>query len=100
MPIFDFNQNLYQFRRDGYCANPNTAVKGLLFSSKNEELKNKSEFEGVNIYEKNQEFLQEMFDKTSKKSKKQLTKKYKEQRKKSDNMLSYLGPWAGYGQKI
>ena len=57
MPIFDFNQNLYQFRRDGFCANPNTAVKGLLFSSKNDELKNKAELEGVSINENNEEFV-------------------------------------------
>ena len=44
MPIFDFNQNMYQFRRDGYCANPNTDVKGFIFSDKNQELKDQAEF--------------------------------------------------------
>lgn len=34
MPIFDFNQNMYQFKRDGYCANPNADIKGYVFSSK------------------------------------------------------------------
>lgn len=31
MPIFDFNQNMYQFRRDGFCADPNVAIKGFVF---------------------------------------------------------------------
>lgn len=53
MPIFDFNQNLYQFRRDGYTVNPNAEIKGLVFSGKNEELKKKAEEEGVCIDENN-----------------------------------------------
>lgn len=43
MPVFDFNQNLYQYRRDGYAANPNTNIKGYVFSSKLNELKEKVE---------------------------------------------------------
>lgn len=35
MPIFDFNQNLYQFRREGYCPNPNSEIKGYVINSKN-----------------------------------------------------------------
>lgn len=34
MPIFDFNQNLYQFRREGYCPNPNADIKGYVITSK------------------------------------------------------------------
>jgi hypothetical protein len=34
MPIFDFNQNLYQFRSKGYCANPNFNIKGFVVSNK------------------------------------------------------------------
>lgn len=34
MPIFDFNQNMYQFRRDGYTSNPNSNIKGFVFSNK------------------------------------------------------------------
>lgn len=34
MPIFDFNTNLYQFRKEGICANPNFDIKGHVFSSK------------------------------------------------------------------
>ena len=35
---------MYQFRRDGFCANPNTDIKGLVFSQKNRDLKDKAEF--------------------------------------------------------
>ena len=35
MPMFDFNENLYQYRRDGFCSNPNSETKGLIFSNKN-----------------------------------------------------------------
>jgi hypothetical protein len=34
MPIFDFNANMYQFRKDGYCNNPNSAIKGYVYSNK------------------------------------------------------------------
>lgn len=33
MPIYDFNQNMYQFRREGYCPNPNPDVKGYVISA-------------------------------------------------------------------
>lgn len=73
MPIFDFNQSMYEFRRDGYCSNPNTEVKGLVFSERNAELKGLQE--GWN--DKNENFVAEMFDKTSKAHRKEITKQYK-----------------------
>lgn len=37
MPIFDFNQNLYQFRKEGKCPNPNPDIKGYVYNSKGKE---------------------------------------------------------------
>ncbi len=34
LPIHDFNEELYKFRRNGYCADPDESAKGYVFSSK------------------------------------------------------------------
>jgi len=89
---------MYRFRRDGYCADPDTETKGLVFSSKLKQFKEKSELEGEVIDETNPEFLQQLYPKTTKQTKKELTKLYKTMREpKGDDIQSYRGPWAGYG---
>lgn len=61
---------MHRFRKLGYCANPDPAAKGLLFASKNKELKDKVELEGEEIGTNHQEFLEKMYEKTTNKAKK------------------------------
>lgn len=46
LPINDFSQEMYSFRRNGYCADPDSTTKGLVFSTKLKDFKQKSELKG------------------------------------------------------
>jgi hypothetical protein len=32
IPTYDFNQEMYKFKKKGFCANPNVEVKGYVFN--------------------------------------------------------------------
>lgn len=61
LPIHNFNEEMHNFRRLGYCANPDSTTKGLLFAPTYQHLKNKSEFEGEVIDPNHPEFLSTAF---------------------------------------
>jgi hypothetical protein len=70
LPINDFNEEMYSFRKNGFAANPDTTTKGLLFAPTYSHLKNLSEFEGEVITPNHKEFLTNVYDKTTAKHKK------------------------------
>ena len=45
IPTYDFNQEMYKFKKRGFCANPNVEVKGYLFNEN--KLKNISQIEAL-----------------------------------------------------
>jgi hypothetical protein len=71
----DFNKEYISFQTDGYSANPNTNFKGLVFNPYAQpEFNNLTEKLGEQIGEDHPDFINAMFDKTSKKRKLESTK--------------------------
>jgi hypothetical protein len=44
LPLHNFNEEMHSFKRLGYCVNPDSTTKGLLFAPTYQHLKEKSEF--------------------------------------------------------
>ena len=39
IPIHQFNEEMYKFRKNGYCADPDLSAKGFVFGSKLKEFR-------------------------------------------------------------
>jgi hypothetical protein len=46
LPLYNFNEEMHNFRKLGYCSNPDSTTKGLLFSATYQHLRDKSELTG------------------------------------------------------
>lgn len=97
LPLHNFNEEMHNYRKLGYCANPDSTTKGLLFAPTYQHLKDKSELDGEVITPAHQDFLATAYEKSTAKSKKELTKLYKQQREKGEGPFESRGPWSGYG---
>lgn len=91
---------MHNFRRLGYCANPDSTTKGLLFAPTYQHLKEKSEIMGEVIDTTHPDFLSTAYQKSTTQNKKELTKLYKQQREKGEGPFESRGPWAGYGENM
>lgn len=98
LPLHDFNEEMYRFRKLGHCANPDPTSKGLVFASHHKDLKEKSELEGEVIHPNHQQFLEQLYEDTTTKRRKEITAAAKAMRVRGEGVLGYTGPWAGYGE--
>lgn len=89
---------MYNYRKLGYCANPDSTTKGLVFSNTYQHLRNLSELAGEVIHPNHEEFIANAYEKSTSTNKKQLTKQLKAQREKGSGPFEDRGPWAGYGE--
>lgn len=89
---------MYNYRKLGYCANPDSTTKGLVFSNTYQHLRNLSELAGEVIHPNHEEFIANAYEKSTSTNKKQLTKQLKTQREKGSGPFEDRGPWAGYGE--
>lgn len=100
LPLHNFAEEMYSFRKLGYCANPDSTTKGLLFAPTYQHLKDKSELMGEVITPTHEDFLSNVYEKTTARNKKEITKLYKSQREKGDGPFESRGPWSGYGENM